>query len=180
MLCTEKVFLFFVAVRMYRQQKCKLWRGAWGIKDRSDPELFWGRGRDAGRTAAPWRVCTVLLPTRPRAPRVLCGILTPYPCGTHSQRQEARPGSRWLSDQGARAVPAVSSSAQTVIENGGSGVNAHWLIFCFLLKWNLYRKKTHNSEHSSSTFIKLVNMCSLLFRNTDGLTRLLSSSASGN
>lgn len=141
MFCTEKVFLFFVTVRMYSQQKCKLWRGAWGIKDRSDPELFWGWGRDAGRTAAPWRVCTVLLTTWPRAPRVLCGILTPYPCGTHSQRQEARPGSRWLSDQGPRAVPAVSSSAQTVIENDGNGVNAHWLIFCFLLKWNLYRKK---------------------------------------
>ena len=89
-------------------------------------------------------------------PRVLRGILTPSPCGTHSQRQEARPGSWWLSDQGPHAVLAVSSSAQTVIENDGNGVNAHWLIFCFLLKWNLYTH-THKNPILNITVVLLLS-----------------------
>ena len=129
------------------------------VKDRSDPELLWGGARDAGRTAAPWMACPVLLTTWP--PRVFCGILTPYPCLEPIARNK-KPG------QGHRPVLTVSSSAQTVIYNDGIGVSAHWLIFCFLLKWNLYRKKKKtNSECNSSSFIKLVNICSLLFRKTD-------------
>lgn len=102
------------------------------IKDRSDPELLWGRGRDAGRTAAPWMACTVLLTTWP--PGVFCRILTPYPRLEPTARHK-KPG------QGHRPVLTVSPSAQTATYNDGSGVSAHWLIFCFLLKWNLYRKK---------------------------------------
>ena len=38
---------------------------------------------------------------------------TPYPCGTHSQRQEARAGSWWLSDQGSRCTRCVFISSDS-------------------------------------------------------------------
>lgn len=78
MLCTEKVFPLFVTVKMYNELKCKHGSRAWGLAQRTavtPPELS-SAGRGCPENGCSHRVCSVLLTTWPR---VLHGLLTPYP-----------------------------------------------------------------------------------------------------